>query len=218
MISAELDKKEVESFLNDLKVLSLPKDRKKVILVRTLQLLKKASVKQAGSQSSPTGEPWKPRKNGTAKMLRRIASLFNSQAQDKEGKLFYKLKRTGEIAEQHQYGLPQEFESSQNKNGQSESGKDPATKRQAKKLRDLGYRRKIGKKAKRLSIKEIQELLTIDQAGAIIRKMQNNGEIGKGLKKWTIPTVKRPFFDEREHENAKIITAVITKYLAENGI
>ena len=217
-ISAEIDKKGVEQFLHDLELLSLPKERKREILIRSLQLLKKASVKQANSQSAPTGGSWKPRKVGTAKMLRRIAKLFNSKAENNDGTLFYKNNRTGEIAEQHQYGLPQEFKATEQSGRNYRTGSDPATLRQAKKLRDLGYAKRIGKKTKRLSIKEIQDQLTIDQAGVIIRKMQNKGSISQGLKSWLIPTEKRPFLDEREHENAKIITAVITKYLADNGI
>lgn len=208
----------LKSFLRDLEVLSLPKEKKKEILVRSLQMIKRQSVKTASHQKEPTGEAWKPRKNGTAKMLRRIAKLFNSKANGNQGNLYYKNQRTGQIAEEHQYGLDHEFDISDFKGKRSQDEQKPATKRQAQKLRDLGYRKAIGKHRKRLSIKEIQQQLTMDQAGAIIRKMSTKGYVSKGLTRWIIPTEKRPFLDERANENARIVGEILQKYLEENGL
>ncbi|KMK51476.1 hypothetical protein RO21_06060 [[Actinobacillus] muris] len=220
-IESGLTPESLKSFLRDLEVLSLPKEKKKEILVRSLQMIKRQSVKTASHQKEPTGEAWKPRKNGTAKMLRRIAKLFNSKADlgfGNQGKLYYKNQRTGQIAEEHQYGLDHEFDVSDFKGGRTKDGQEPATKRQAQKLRDLGYRKAIGKKRKRLSIREIQQQLTRDQAGAIIRKMSTKGYVSKSLTRWIIPTEKRPFLDERANENARIVGEILQKYLEENGL
>lgn len=218
MIDAGLTPESMRAFLRDLDVLALPREKKKEILVRSLQMLKRQTVSHAANQREPSGAGWKPRKNGTAKMLRRIAKLFNTQANSNQGQLYYKNNKTGQIALEHQEGLEHEFKKTDFKNRNDiGKGTDPATLRQAKKLRDLGYSIAAGKRRRRLSIHEIQQQLTRDRAGVIIRKMTNVGN-GKGLTKWIIPTVKRPFLDERAAENAKLVSEVLEKYLQENRL
>lgn len=214
----------LKRFLNDLEILSLPPKKKREIVVRAIQMIKRRAVSTASRQQSPEGSGWKPRKNGTAKMLRRIAKLANSKAEsDSKARLFYKNQRTGEIATEHQEGLDHKFKksdfTSKDKGG---SGTDPATPRQAKKLRDLGYavqtRTAKGKKKwRKLSISEIRQSLTRERAGLIIRKMDNKGN-GRGLTEWIIPTEKRPFLDEREQQNAQIVTEILQQYLQQNHL
>ncbi|MGX2949367.1 hypothetical protein ACWIUA_00465 [Ursidibacter sp. B-7004-1] len=214
----------LKRFLNDLEVLSIPPKKKREIVIRAIQMIKRRAVSTASHQQSPDGQGWKPRKNGTAKMLRRIAKLANSRAEsDSTARLFYKNQKTGQIATEHQQGLDHRFKksdfTSKDKNG---SGKDPATPRQAKKLRDLGYSVAIGskkgkKKWKKLSVSEIRQQLTRERAGLIIRKMSNKGE-GKGLTEWIIPTEKRPFLDEREQKNAQIVTDILRQYLTQHHL
>lgn len=219
-----LTRESVEKFLRDIEILSLPAKKKREIVVRAIQMIKRKAVSNAANQRSPDGQGWKARKNGTAKMLRRIAKLANSKAEnDSKARLFYKNKKTGEIAQEHQEGLDHHFKksdfTSRNKGG---VGNDPATPRQAKKLRDLGYSvptgTKKGKKRwKRLSLSEIRQSLTRERASLIIRKMSNNGS-GRGLTEWIIPTEKRPFLDDRERENAQIVTDILQKYLQQNNL
>lgn len=209
----------IKTFLRDLEILAIPQKKKREIVIRSIQMIKRRAVSTASKQQTPEGIGWKKRKHGTAKMLRRIAKLANSKAEsDSKARLFYKNKKTGEIATEHQEGLDHEFTKTEfkNRNGTGK-GTDPATPRQAKKLRDLGYAKAVGKRRKRLSIKEIQQQLTRDQAGVIIRKMTSAGN-AKGLTKWIIPTEKRPFLDEREAENAKIVTDILQNYLSQHGL
>lgn len=214
----------LNAFLRDLEILSIPAKKKREIVVRAIQMIKRRAVSTAANQRSPEGQAWKARKNGTAKMLRRIAKLANSKAEnDAKARLFYKNKKTGEIAQEHQEGLDHHFKksdfTSRDKGG---SGTDPATPRQAKKLRDLGYSVPVGtkkgkKKWKRASIGEIRQSLTRERAGLIIRKMSSNGE-SRGLTEWIIPTEKRPFLDERESENAKVVTEILKNYLKQHNL
>ncbi|MGC6335168.1 hypothetical protein ACMXZA_06185 [Pasteurella multocida] len=211
---------DLRDFLKDLEILKIPPKKKKEILIRTLQEMKKRSVKSASNQRTPTGSGWKPRKNGNAKMLRRIAKLLNSQAQTaNKARLHYKQKRTAQIAEEHQRGLGHEFEKRDFKKEKSGTAKDPATMRQAKKLRDLGYTvpsgtTKSGKKRyRRPSAREIVATLSRAKASLLIRYFQEKegkGK-GKGLTKWIIPTEKRPFLDERDKETAEILREFILK-------
>lgn len=104
-----IDKEDLKKFLKDLEIISLPDKKKREILIRSLQMIKRQAVKSAANQRNPMGGSWKKRKNGTAKMLRRIAKLANSKAEKAQGALFYKQKRTGEIAQEHQEGIPHLF-------------------------------------------------------------------------------------------------------------
>lgn len=216
-ISMGLNKNDVKAFLKDLEIIALPSKKKREILIRTLQMIKRRAVSTASKQQSPTGQGWKKRKKGTAKMLRRIAKLANSKAdRDSQGRLYYKQKRTGKIAEEHQEGIDHLFKrgdfSRKNKGG---SSTDPATPRQAKKLRDLGYTiNNNGKRRRRPTLSEIQNTLSRAKASLIIRKLEEKYGKGSGrnLTEWIIPTEKRPFLDTRDEENAKIILAEIQKY------
>lgn len=216
-----IDREDLKKFLKDLEIISLPDKKKREILIRSLQMIKRQAVKSAANQRNPMGGSWKKRKNGTAKMLRRIAKLANSKAEKAQGALFYKQKRTGEIAQEHQEGIPHLFKKTEftgkNKGG---IGSDPCTLRQAKKLKDLGYTVANGKtkngKAKRRkpTLSEIRSTLSRAKASLIIRKLEEKNGINpsRHLTQWMIPTEKRPFLDTRDEENAKIILAEIQKY------
>lgn len=211
-----------KAFLRDMEILSLPAKKKREIVIRAIQTIKKRAVSTASHQRTPEGYGWKPRKNGTAKMLRRIAKLANSRGEgNHKARLFYKNKRTGEIATEHQEGLDHHFTKAEWKGKESEGGKEQATPRQAKKLRDLGYSVKVGGKKgkhwKKLSISEIRQSLTRDRAGLIIRKMDSKGR-SRRLKSWIIPTEKRPFLDEREAQNAQIVTDILQQYLKRHDL
>lgn len=213
---------DLKAFLKDLELLSLPTQKKKEILIRSLQMIKRASVKNTTQQQTPSGDKWKKRKVGTAKMLRRIAKLANSQSSPELGKLFYKNTRTGKIAQEHQEGLDHLFKksdfSNRNKGG---SMSDPCTLRQAKKLKDLGYTISAGKnkkgikKSRKPGLKEIRTTLSRAKASLIIRKLEerNGTKRGKNLSQWIIPTEKRPFLDTRETKNAEIILKIINDFM-----
>ncbi|WP_235817179.1 hypothetical protein [Canicola haemoglobinophilus] len=212
---------DLRDFLKALELLNIPPKKKKEILIRTLQAMKRRAMKSASNQRTPTGSSWKPRKNGNAKMLRRIAKLLNSQAlTENKARLHYTKKRTGQIAEEHQRGLDHEFKKRDFKKEPAGTPNDPATMRQAKKLRDLGYTvpsgtTKSGKKRyRRPSAREIVATLSRAKASLLIRYFQEKegkGK-GKGLTKWIIPTELRPFLDEREKENAEILKEFILKF------
>lgn len=211
---------DLKKFLNDLKLISLPPKKKKEIVIRALRKMKKIAVSNTSNQREPDGTAWKPRKKGDKKMLRKIAGKLNTQNETDKGKLYYKLNQTSRIAAEHQYGLPVNFKFKTNENSQTQKNYDsPCTPAQAKKLRDLGYKIYVGKRKKKLrpaSIGEIRSTITMGQASRIIRNMSNNAP-SRGLRNWIIPTVKRPFLDEREQENAKVITEIINQFMKENS-
>lgn len=222
VIKMGLDKKDLDAFLKDLEVIALPAKKKREILIRTLQMIKRTAVSNAANQREPTGTSWKKRKKGTAKMLRRIAKLANSKAEHEgKGRLFYRHDSTGRIATEHQEGIDRLHKKS-DKQSITKEGKpsDPATARQAKKLRDLGYtvagatKKDGSKRQRRPGIREIQSSLSRARASLIIRKLEEKYGTGikKGLTQWIIPTVKRSFLDTREEETAKILLAEIQKY------
>ncbi|AAZ93660.1 unknown [Pasteurella phage F108] len=213
---------DLRDFLKDLELLKIPPKKKKEILIRTLQEMKKRSVKSASNQRTPTGSGWKPRKNGNAKMLRRIAKTLKFTSADREIKRVCTISRNAQRRSQkeHQRGAKiTNLKSVILRKSRAGTAKDPATMRQAKKLRDLGYTvpngtTKSGKKRyRRPSAREIVATLSRAKASLLIRYFQEKEERqGKRLTKWIIPTEKRPFLDERDKENAEILKEFILKF------
>ncbi|MFY1028140.1 hypothetical protein ACE4RU_10645 [Actinobacillus seminis] len=217
-ISMGLNKNDIKAFLKDLELIALPEKKKREILKRTLQAIRKQAISAASHQQSPTGQPWEKRKKGTAKMLRRIAKLANSKAEDKQGRLFYKNRKSGLIAKEHQEGLDHLFKKTdfrgKNKGG---SATDPATPRQARKLRELGYTvggTKRNKRRRKPGIREIINTLTRERASLIIRKLEEKygKSASRNLREWIIPTEKRAFLETRDEKNAELLLAEIKKY------
>ena len=211
-----INPKSFNDFKKDIELLMLPDKEKKKIIIQTLRRMKDITKDKASNQMTPTGLRWKPRKHGNYKMLRSIAKKLSVEGDNKKGRLYFKLNKTARIAAEHQYGLDNHFNVSDFKDRRANS--EPCTSRQAKKLKDLGYRIPVGRtktgrtKWKNATIKEIKIKLTIDQAGVIIRKMMNTGK-GRGLKSWIIPTTKRPFLDERQTINAEIMRNIVLEVI-----
>ncbi|MBE2898615.1 hypothetical protein HPC37_07335 [Pasteurellaceae bacterium 20609_3] len=227
MINLEVNKQDLQHFYDDVKLLALSSKQKKKILLWTVRAIKRNSQKNVRGQHTPDGQTWDPRKprDGrvkTQKMLRRILRVATAEAEEQRyGRIRWKNPLTGEIARQQQEGFTEKItrkEILKNKKGGTNGL--PATPQQAKRLRELGYRKRVGKtkngktKYKPYSISEIRQTLTRAWAGAAIRRLEKGDKRIDFRDSWTVRLPARPFLDVRDDENMKILTEFVNKFIS----
>lgn len=120
-------------------------------------------------------------------MLRGLSKRMKVYASGDMGKVYWS---GGRVAAKHQHGHTEEWDASkaEKRNRSGKSQDDPATRRQAKRLRELGYRIRRGRGWKRPTLKYITENMTIGHAGAVIRALK-----GSSKDKWQVHLPARSF-------------------------
>ncbi|MBN6067871.1 phage virion morphogenesis protein [Aggregatibacter actinomycetemcomitans] len=211
-----------------------PQQRQKV-MQKVLWRLKDNAKKNVSAQRDPDGKAWKPRKRQEKsarknKMLKFRAKYLNSkiESQGDLGRLHYNDQKGAEIGAVHQKGLTVEVKQTAKEKAALEKllaqNKQPATAKQAKRLKELGYteatakRGKNGKlKRKKATAKNIRATMSQGQAGLIIRLLEKKQGINtrRGLKSYKMTA--RPFLDENEQRNAEIVSKELLKAF-ESGI
>lgn len=211
-----------------------PQQRQKVMQT-VLWRLKDNAKKNIKAQKTPDGKAWEPRKRQKKsarknKMLKFRAKYLNSKIENQgnQGRLHYADKKGGEIGAVHQKGLT--VATGQTAKEQAalkkllEQNKQPATQKQANRLKELGYTMTTGKRGKDGKLKRktatnkyIKTSISKGQAGLIIRLLEKKQGINtrRGLKSYKMAA--RPFLDEDEQRNAEIVTKELLKAF-KNGI
>ncbi|WP_445399944.1 phage virion morphogenesis protein [Zobellella sp. An-6] len=198
------DLKGVLSVADRLKLAMLPPARRRRLLDKVMRQAVKDTRQALKMQSAPDGTPWPKRKKGRKKMLSRLGKGLNSHATPDVGTAGWKNKMAGQTAFKHQYGLPELYtkakarkRSSKAKEAVDQSG--PATRHQARLLRQLGYSITEGKRVKRLrkpGIAWIQKNMSFEQAGQTLKMLiaeRRNQQPGKTS--WEIKVPARPFME-----------------------
>jgi hypothetical protein len=154
------------------------------------------------------GKSWKQRKSGKGKLLKTKRGnagvskfLVKTDSQGRGFELGYKNKRVAQIAQAHHSGATLKMDAKQAQKNNPATSK-PATRNQARRLRELGYKKPSGKKKGRYvraSLSWIVENLTQQQAGIIIRILKD-GETKSTKKKWEIELPKRSFLSQSKEE------------------
>ena len=197
--------------------------------------LKDNAKKNIKAQKTPDGKAWEPRKRQKKsarkkKMLKFRAKYLNSKIENQgnQGRLHYADKKGGEIGAVQQKGLT--VATGQTAKEQAalkkllEQNKQPATQKQANRLKELGYTMTTGKRGKDGKLKRktatnkyIKTSISKGQAGLIIRLLEKKQGINtrRGLKSYKMAA--RPFLDEDEQRNAEIVTKELLKAF-KNGI
>ena len=135
-----------------------PQQRQK-LMQTVLWRLKDNAKKNVTAQKTPDGKAWVPRKRQEKsarknKMLKFRAKYLNSKIENQgnQGRLHYADKKGGEIGAVHQKGLT--VATGQTAKEQAalkkllEQNKQPATAKQAKRLKELGYTEATAKRGK----------------------------------------------------------------------
>ncbi|MGN4985175.1 phage virion morphogenesis protein [Aeromonas hydrophila] len=195
MITITLDTRRTKDQLN---LLALPPKQRKRLVWRAANEMKKLAASHVRQQQDPNGNAWAPRKRGKRKMLRGLPKLLviHEPRQDvaevgfKKGTMSV---HAGVIANTHQKGHTYKVTAaSRRRIAPSEGGKQKqATKAQARKLRELGFKRPgQRKRSYRLaSLGWITGHLNYAQAGLLIKKLKDE----PAAESWEIHLPARPF-------------------------
>ncbi|HHP0468873.1 virion morphogenesis protein [Vibrio harveyi] len=196
-----VNERDVLNMQEKLAMLALP-PKKRFWILKTLGRWEIANVRRRIRAQKDINdkalEPRKGKKRG--KVLKRMAKgltpyVRNANTLD----LTWGNKLTGKIAARHHIGQAQKVTARemQKKYG-SQDPKEPCTKSQARKLRELGLetKRAKGKGTKKPSLRWIMENISKGKAGLMIRIMKE--EPSKNV--WSIPLAERQILGSKERE------------------
>ncbi|MCW2257857.1 hypothetical protein M2263_003948 [Providencia alcalifaciens] len=203
IINGQLNKNQFADMQKALKGLELPPKKRQRFLWRMAKYGVIAAAKRnVKNQQSPDGHKWQGRQsNYKKKMLRNMPKLLHIKEMPQVeairiylqgGKYRNGAKNVpaGVVGFSQQNGMSVTVRRRQVESQQSNDPSRLATKKQAKKLRELGYQVKQGKRLKKPTVKLITETMSFNQAGLIIKKL--SGKTAKGS--WTIDVPARVFF------------------------
>ncbi|EUD09673.1 hypothetical protein PO864_00560 [Providencia alcalifaciens] len=214
IISGRLNKNQLADMQTALKGLELPPKKRQRFLWRMAKYGVIAAAKRnVKNQQSPDGRAWKARQSHyKKKMLRNMPKLLHIREMPQiEAVRIYlqggkyrngaKNVPAGVVGYAQQHGMNATVS---RKQVQSQQSRDPArlaTRKQARKLRDLGYQVKTGKRLKKPTIKQITETMSFNQAGLLIKKLR--GKTAKAS--WTIDIPARVFLGMSDSDFKKAL-------------
>lgn len=200
MMDGQLNKAQLKTLQDAVKKLDLPAKKRQRLMWRMAKYGVIAAAKRnVKNQQTPDGQAWPERRsNYRKKMLRQLPKLLHIREMPEiEAVRIYlqggqyrngnKPVPAGVVGYGQQQGMSATINRRQVAKPQDNSRK--ATLKQAKKLRDLGYQIKHGKRWRKPPIKSIAGEMSFAQAGLLIRKLS-----GKAAKSsWTIDVPSREF-------------------------
>lgn len=200
IINGELSKKQLAELQQALKRLDLPPPKRQRLLWRLAKYgVIVAAKRNVRHQQTPDGTPWQGRQtNQRGKMLRNMPKLLHIREMPEISAVRLYLQgggyRNGEKpvpAGVVGYGQQNGMHVTINRSAVAKTvpPERPATIKQAKKLRALGYRVKKGKRWRKPPYKEIVENMRFAQAGLLIKKL--SGKAAKSA--WTVDVPAREF-------------------------
>lgn len=214
MITITLDTTPVKE---QLKLLEMPAKKRKRLIWRAANELKKVSSRNITKQQDWNGRAWAPRRRGKRKMLMGLRKLLviRDKAQDvailgfKKGTMN---AHAGVIANTHQMGHTYKVTAASQRRIAPSDGKKnrPANKAQARKLRELGFKRPGKRKRayRSASLGWITGNLNYAQAGLLIKKLKDEPV----KESWEIHLPARPFLGanakQREHAFARALQSI----------
>ena len=213
-ISCNVNQRQLLSATQSMDLMLLTSGRRKRVLKKTANEVRKRSRQNLRRQKTVTGEPMASRKSGKGRMFKNLGKTMQSTATTQQAKVSWKNSMTAKIAYRHHHGVPETFnKDSMDKRYGSPDYDAPATRKQAKALIASGYRVYKGKTAKRRKSRSIKpsqrwiiENLKQGYVGYMIRTLRNE----KTKSTWTVQTPARPFLGVTEAEGTRILAENIT--------
>ncbi|PKH06667.1 phage virion morphogenesis protein [Moritella sp. Urea-trap-13] len=215
MIRVSILEREILSVQQQLKLMTLPAEKRLKILRKLSRHLAKQNRKNIRENKDPDGRRWKHRSAGDKKMMRKMGKQLKTKTTANHATLFFP-GVAGKIASQHQYGTTEKWNAAKARRvyGRPSYGDKP-TRLQAKRLRELGYsiaakrqgKRKGKSKRKKPTIKWIVENLTTGQAGLIIRALKDK----TAQSSWEIKLPERQLLGANVEDITNFITAELEK-------
>jgi phage gpG-like protein len=194
-----------------LKLLELPAAKRKRLLGQLARKVRVAGRKNLRSQKGINGESWAPRKGQSQrKMLRGLSKRMTASADSKQATVGFSNPVVGRVARAQQDGINEIMTASkmQKLHGQPDY-KAPATRHQARALREAGYkaRKKGGKGFKNVSLRWITENLNQGQAGFILRLLRSS----QPKQSWVIPLPSRSFLGASEKDINNMVQTIFNQ-------
>lgn len=211
MITITLDTQRSKDQLN---LLALPPKKRQRLVWRAANEMKKLAARNVRQQQDPNGNAWAPRKRGKRKMLRGLPKLLviHEPSQDvaelgfKKGSMNV---HAGVVANTHQKGHTYKVTAaSRRRIAASDGGKNKqASKAQARKLRELGFKRpgKRKKSYRSASLGWITGNLNYAQAGLLIKKLKDEPV----KESWEIELPARPFLGANAKQREQVFARAL---------
>jgi phage virion morphogenesis protein len=211
MITITLDAHRSKEQLN---LLALPPKKRQRLVWRAANEMKKLAARNVRSQQDPNGNPWAPRKRGKRKMLRGLPKLLEIRAPRQDvAELGFKKgsmsAHAGVIAGTHQKGHTYRVNAASRQRiapsrGLADKG---ASKAQARKLRELGFKRPGKRKRtyRSASLAWITGNLNFAQAGLLIKKLKD----APVKTSWEIHLPARPFLGANAQQRQQAFTRAL---------
>jgi len=201
VIRGELDAAQLKALRKQLDSLELtPKKRQRLLWRLAKYGLMPAAKRNVRNQAGPDGDKWEGRQTKRkGKMLRNMPKLLHIREMPEiDGVRVYlsggdyrnekKAISAGTVGYVQQNGMSVTINRRQVEK-KNRVASLPASTRQAKRLRALGYKVKKGKRWRKPAFREIQESMSMAKAGLLIRKLS-----GKAVKtSWSVDLPARPF-------------------------
>lgn len=194
----------------ELKLLTLPRERRKRALGQIGREVKKQARKNVRNQANVRGQRFADRKKKRTRKGRMLSGFVRGgnirhKSSDTNVSIGFKNEVMGRLAAAHQYGSSETVRAKPMSPAKlKEWERSPATKQQAKEIQKLGF--KVGKK--RVSQKYIAERLTRIQALALINKLEGDKA---GKQSWESGLPAREFFPNDAQWVKQMAFEVITK-------
>ncbi|MFS1463865.1 phage virion morphogenesis protein [Vibrio lentus] len=195
MLEIRADKRSYLRVQEQFELLKLNKKARSRVLKELGKYITKTTKKNIRAQRDPDGTPWAKRKKGRKKMLRGFTTRLKHFQKDNNRTLVVGWpSRRGSVALAHhtgeaeQSGLHQRFK--QAKKAKEPKKTDPATREQAKELRDLGYRlppQGRQKRGKKPTLKFITQNMTVAEVAKLISDLENK----QPARKWAVDRKER---------------------------
>ncbi len=199
------------SALQQLELLKLKPLKRRRILRSVGRRARQQSRDRIKQQRGLDGSNWKSRSDGKKKqMLRKLSKYMQVHTTVNNVSLQFSNNHYGQAAKAHQHGIT---ETKTAKQLQQRYGtpnyKAPATRLQAKKLREAGYkiRTENGKGWKRPSIKWIVANLTQGKAGTITKLLTDV----KSKKQWQVELPERSFLGQSPDEQKELTNFMLSE-------
>ncbi|MDL9983984.1 hypothetical protein [Providencia rettgeri] len=212
MISGQLNQRQFNTLQEALKRFDLPPKKRQRLLWRIAKYGVIAAAKRnVRNQQTPEGEPWPQRQgNWRKKMLRNMPKVLHiKELPETESVRIYlkggkyrngkKQIPAGVVGYSQQHGINVTVNKSSFKSGRDKTR--PATKKQAKKLRALGYKERKGKGWRKPPVKAIESGMSFAKAGLLIRTLSDETPQNS----WVIDVPAREFLGINQDEFEKAL-------------
>lgn len=198
------------SLKQQIQVLAMTSSERKRLNREMVREVKKNSRKRLRKQRNLDGSPWASRKGGgRKKMLRRLSKHMFEYSTPNEGVVKFR-GNVGKVAKEQQEGLPTRMTAQKVAKQYGKPDYDaPATRRQAKQLKQAGFKRpRVGGQGySRATIRWITENMNQGQAGVVLRKLEDT----ESKQSWDIELPARSFLGTTENERREQVQTIFER-------